>query len=54
MKDLEDEERLRADFEHRRVRELNTLIRDEEERVDKWRMRLKDNIEKKEKDLYAW
>ena len=54
VKDLEDEERLRADFEHRRVRELNTLIREEEERVDKWRLRLKENIEKKEKDLEAW
>ena len=41
VKELEEEEKLRAEFEQRKTKELKTLIEEEEKRVQQWREQMR-------------
>lgn len=54
LTDLEEEERVRAEFEKRKTRSLKLIIEEEEKRVMDWKAQLKLDIERKERELKEW
>jgi len=51
IKDLEKEELVRSQFEHRRSKSLSDLIKDEEKRIENWRYQLSSDLDRKEQEL---
>ena len=45
---------MRAEYEHRKTKELKQLIREEEERVREWRTRMRADIDRKEAEYREW